>query len=126
VRTLGAENVIDYKTTEFDAVLKDFDAVIDTVGGETLNRSWKFLRPGGILMTVAGMVDQEAAQALGVRGASARRAPAEVLTTIADLIDTQTIRTVVGPRFPLAEAAQAHALSQTGHGRGRIMLHVAV
>jgi NADPH:quinone reductase-like Zn-dependent oxidoreductase len=125
VRMLGAENVIDYKTTAFDSVLKDMDVVIDTLGGETLDRSWKVLRPGGILVTVAGMVNQEVAQSYGVRGASAMRASLDKLGPIAELIESQTIRAVVGARFPLAEARKAHELSQTGHGRGRIILHIA-
>jgi NADPH:quinone reductase-like Zn-dependent oxidoreductase len=125
VRMLGAESVIDYHSTAFDSVLKDLDVVVDTVGGEMLDRSWKVLRPGGILVTVAAQVTQEAAQAFGVRAMSAMRAPTEKLLTIADLIESQTIRAVVGATFPLADVRKAHELSQTGHGRGRIILHIA-
>ncbi len=125
VRSLGAERVIDYGAAPFETVVRDLDVVVDTVGGETLDRSWQVLRPGGVLVAVAGRISQETAQAHGVRGLQSGRAATEKLQTISELIESKQITPVVGPVLPLAEARHAHALSQTRHGRGRIVLHIA-
>jgi NADPH:quinone reductase-like Zn-dependent oxidoreductase len=98
------------------------DVVVDTVGGDIIERSLRVLRPGGILVTVAGRLAPEAGKAQNVRTASASRAPVEKLRQVSELIESRQIRPVVGAIFPLAEARKAQALSQTGHGRGRILL----
>jgi NADPH:quinone reductase-like Zn-dependent oxidoreductase len=125
VRSLGAEQVIDYHTTRFEDVVRDVDAVIDTVGGDVLERSLSVIKPGGILVTVVGMVDPEAAQSRGVRAETAQRAGADKLQQITELLESRQIVPQVGKVFPLAQAQQAHELSQTGHGRGRIILQTA-
>jgi len=125
VRSLGAENVIDYGAVPFETVVRDVDVVVDTVGGETLDRSWQILRPGGILVSVAAQVSQEQAEAHGVKAKTSTRAPAEKLSQITELLESKQITPVVGAVFSLAEARQAHELSQTGHGRGRIVLLTA-
>ena len=122
VLSLGAELVIDYKATAFETVVHDLDAVIDTVGGDLAARSFKVLKPGGIYVTVAGRLPEGAGKAEGVRATGAGRAPAETLRQISELIESQHIRPVVGKVFSLSEAANAQALSETGHGRGRIIL----
>jgi NADPH-dependent curcumin reductase CurA len=53
VRGRGADEVIDYRATRFEEVVRDIDAVFDTVGGETLTRSWGVLKSGGVLVTIA-------------------------------------------------------------------------
>lgn len=108
VRALGAETVIDYQTTKFEDVVRDVDAVIDTVGGEMSERSQQVLKPNGIFVTIAKP---------GARAADVAR-----LKDIAALLESQTIIPTVGKIFPLGEAGQAHELIQTGHGRGRIVL----
>jgi NADPH:quinone reductase-like Zn-dependent oxidoreductase len=125
VRSLGAETVIDYTAGPFEQAVQGVDAVVDTVGGEVTERSWKVLRPDGILVTVAGMIDEEQAQAHGVHGARAGRAGADQLAHITELLESKQIKPCVGRVFPLDQAAQAHELSQRGHGRGRIVLHIA-
>ncbi len=122
VKSLGANTVIDYNAVPFETLVQDMDVVVDTVGGDVIERSLKVLRPGGILVTVAGRLAPEAGKAQGVRAASASRAPSEKLRQISELIESRQIRPVVGAIFPLAEARKAQALSQTGHGRGRIIL----
>jgi NADPH:quinone reductase-like Zn-dependent oxidoreductase len=125
VRSLGAEKVIDYQAIPFENAVRDMDVVIDTVGGETIDRAWKVLKPNGILVTVAGRISEETAKAHGARGMSTRAAPAAKLKEITALIESQKLKPLVGKVFPLAEANKAHALSETGHGRGRIVLHIA-
>jgi NADPH:quinone reductase-like Zn-dependent oxidoreductase len=124
VRSLGAETVIDYNAAPFERVVRDVDVVVDTVGGEIPERSWQVLRPGGVLVTVAAQLSPEAGQAHSVRALTARRASPDRLQPISELLETKQITPVVGPVFPLAQARQAHELSQTGHGRGRIVLHM--
>jgi NADPH:quinone reductase-like Zn-dependent oxidoreductase len=125
VRSLGAENVIDYSATRFETVIHDMDVVIDTVGGDLAERSFQVLRPSGIYVTVAGRLAEDAGKAQKITARSGGRAPAENLKQISELINTKKLKPVTSTVFPLAEARQAHELSQTGHGRGRIILHVA-
>lgn len=124
VRSLGAENVIDYEATSFETVLHDVDVVIDTVGGDRPERSFQVLRPGGVFVTVAARLAEDAGKAQNVKAMGAGRAPAEALKRISELIEAKQLKPVTGVLFPLADAGQAHELSQTGHGRGRIILQI--
>src|SRR5581483_1433258 len=125
VRALGADTVIDYQKTRFEDAVKDVDAVIDTVGGDLIERSLQVVRPGGIFVTVAGRVDPEMGQARGVQVTSSRHADSARLKEISELLETQTLKPKVRKVFPLAEARQAHELSETGHGQGRIVLQMS-
>lgn len=125
VKSIGAEKVIDYQAAKFEDIVHDVDAVIDTVGGELIQRSLPTIKSGGIFVTVAGRVDPEMGQARGVQATSARRADTTKLDQINELLRSNKIVTEVGRVFPLAQAEQAHKLSETGHGRGRIILHIA-
>ena len=122
VRSLGADTVIDYRTTKFEDSVANVDAVIDTVGGDLIGRSVHVIRPGGIFVTVAGMVDPEMGTAREVRATRARRADTGKLEEISELVETKHLVPLVGKVFPLTQARQAQELSQTGHGRGRILL----
>ncbi len=127
VRALGADEVIDYGAQKFEDVVRDVDVVLETVGGEIAERSWGVLKPGGIMVVVAGMADAEKAAALGVRTSGVRppEVTAPILEELAQLASAGALVPQVGPVFALAEAAEAHATSETGHGRGRIVLQVA-
>jgi NADPH:quinone reductase-like Zn-dependent oxidoreductase len=126
VKSLGVQQVIDYNAAPFETVVHDVDAVIDTVGGETLERSWQVLRPGGVLVTIAARITEDQLKAHpGLRGQAAGRAPATNLTTIAELIASKKLTPAVQATFPLDLAAAAQELCETGHGRGRIILHIA-
>ncbi len=127
VRSLGADEVVDYTSVNVEDAVHDVDVVIDTVGGAVTAQSWNALKPGGILVVVAGMPDTDAATARGVRTSGVMH-PAEtrpVLEELGKLVASGDLKPQIGPEFPLGEAAQAHALSETGHGRGRILLKVA-
>ena len=124
VRSLGADEVIDYASTRFEDVLHDLDVVYDTVGGEVTDRSWGVLRPGGTLIVIGGMPDTEKAESLGVRvtSAPAPETTAPILQQLANLAERGDIQVHVGQIFELSDAAAAQAASETGHGRGRIVL----
>jgi NADPH:quinone reductase-like Zn-dependent oxidoreductase len=126
VRALGAENVIDYTTTQVENVVHDVDLVLDTVGGETLARVWPALKRGGSLVSVAGQPDHVKAENLGICATSfSAQVSSELLNTFARLIDEGQINVFVGPQFPLREASKAQELCRSGHGRGRIVLRIA-
>lgn len=125
VRSLGADIVIDYTSTPFEEVVQDVDLVLDTVGGGTLERSWSVVRRGGTLISIAGQPSMERAQELGIRVLRPGPSTSKELEAIAHLIDEGKIRAYIGHIFSLNKVGEAHEQSQSGHGRGRIVLHIA-
>jgi NADPH:quinone reductase-like Zn-dependent oxidoreductase len=125
VSSLGAHEVVDYSSQSFANVVRDIDVVFDTVGNETQEQSWAVLKPGGILVSVISPPSQERAESLGVRQAFVFVEPnAAILEQLSQRIDAGTLRPVVGAEFALADVAHAHALSETGHVVGKIVLYV--
>ncbi len=124
VKSLGAQLVIDYTEAPFETVVQDVDVVIDTVGGDTPARSWGVMSPGGILVTVAGRLAEDAGKAQGVRAASVRRPTFGDHTQITQLLESRVLVPTVRAVFPLAEARKAQELCETRHGRGRIVLQI--
>jgi NADPH:quinone reductase-like Zn-dependent oxidoreductase len=126
LRNLGADLTIDYEKSRFDRLVCDVDLVFDTVGGDTLRRSWKVLKKGGILVSTVEAPDAALAQVHGNRAAlvNTQAKPAQ-LAEIAALVDAGMVRPIVEAVFPLNEARHAQELSQTGHARGKIVLKVA-
>ncbi|MFL5628428.1 MAG: NADP-dependent oxidoreductase, partial [Ktedonobacteraceae bacterium] len=126
VRSLGAETVIDYTSTPVEQAVHDVDLVFDTVGAKTLESSLQALKRGGTLVTIAGQPPEEKVRERNVRVALfSARVSRELLQTFAQLIDEGQVKVFVGTKFPLRDAQRAHELSQSGHGRGRIVLHIA-
>jgi len=129
VQSLGAETVIDYASMPFEQVVHDVDLVLDTIGGEILQRSMNVVKPGGTLVSLLEQPSQEKAEARGIRAMRNTVAlpfpSSSLLQTIAQLIDKGHVKVTLARAFPLREASLAHELSQTGHGRGRIVLHIA-
>ena len=126
VRSLGAETVIDYTKTSVADEIHDVDLVFDTVGGEALSIVWPTLKRGGTLITIAGQPDEAKAKELEVHtGRFSAQVSSELLSRFAQLIDEGHVKAIVGETFPLSKAAQAQELSQSGHGRGRIVLQVS-
>ncbi len=125
VREIGADTVVDYKTQRFEDFAQDMDVVLDTVGGETGARSFAVLKPGGLLITFSAPPDTTAAEKYGVRTHFMGVEPnAAQLGQIANLIDSDRVRTRVGLVLPLAEARQAHERLEAGGTRGKIVLTV--
>ena len=126
VKGLGADVAIDYKSRKFEEVLGDVDAVFDTVGGDTLDRSFEVLKPGGVLVSAVAIPDQDKAARHHVRGVFFLvTVTSQGLAKIADLIDSGQLTVNVGEVLPLAEARLAHEmLAGKPHKRGKIVLQV--
>lgn len=126
VRQLGADKAIDYKAQRFEEIARDIDLVFDLVGGETQERSWSVLKPGGILVSTLGQPPQEKAKAHQARGAGYMAQPnAGQLTEIARLIDDRKVRPVIAATFPFAAAPQAEQRQEEGHVNGKIVIELA-
>ena len=126
LRELGADEAIDYNKTRFEDVVHDADVVLDTIGGDTQERSFKALKKGGILVSIVQPPSQESAAKYGVRAVFYGSHPSSSdLAEIARLIDSGKVKTVVETVLPLAEARRAHELSESGHVRGKIVLRAA-
>ena len=109
VRELGADTVIDFQTQRFEDEVRDVDAVLDLVGGETQKRSFQVLRQGGKLISTVSPPDQDLAKSHGVDAAFFLvNVTTRHLTEIADLIDRRNLKTRVGTVLPLADAREAH------------------
>ncbi|MFF5307760.1 NADP-dependent oxidoreductase [Streptomyces massasporeus] len=126
LRSIGVDETIDYRETDVTEAVKDVDVVLDTIGGDNSLRSLRVLRPGGVLVSIlpVGSDDlYEEAERLGVRAlrmlVDADRSGMEA---IADLIETGKLRATIAGTFPLAEAAEAHTLGDTGRTTGKLVL----
>lgn len=125
VRALGADTVIDYNSTPFEQIVQEVDLVLDTVGGETQDRSWQVLKTGGTLVSLLKQPSLERAKDLGIRALkTSSQSTNEDLTTIARLIEDGILKTKIAKAFPLHEVGLAHEMCQRGHGRGRIILGI--
>ncbi|MGA4856898.1 NADP-dependent oxidoreductase [Streptomyces koyangensis] len=129
LRELGADEVVDYRTTDVAEAVDGVDMVLDPLGGETRARSVGLLRPGGTLVSLlSGGSPEEAARAAerGVRTATMLvEADHAGMNAVADLVAAGALRPRVEATFPLAEAAAAHTLGETGRTTGKIVLEVA-
>jgi NADPH:quinone reductase-like Zn-dependent oxidoreductase len=125
LRELGADELIDYNTTRFEDAVRGVDVVLDSMAGETRDRSWQVLKKGGILVTILGQPSQEDAAQHGVRGAGVFVQPnAAELDELAKLVDAGKLRPIIEAVLPLAEAGRAHEMNATLHTRGKIVLKV--
>jgi NADPH:quinone reductase-like Zn-dependent oxidoreductase len=127
LRSIGADEVIDYTKVKFEDAARDIDIVFDTVGGETLQRSYAVPRRGGMLITI---VERLSAQECSERGISCpdEATPAEgagiSLEEIRKLAEAGKFQINVDRTFPLPEAAQAQELNREGRTRGKIVLTI--
>ena len=109
----------------FEDKIHDVDVVLDTVGGDTLERCWGVLRRGGVLVTIAGNAPADKAARYGVRGVDFIVKPSRAqLIEIARLIDAGAVRPIVEATFPLEKAREAFERGLRGHNRGKLVLQV--
>ncbi|WP_416968130.1 NADP-dependent oxidoreductase [Streptomyces sp. 4F14] len=150
VRSLGAERVIDYKTTRFKDVLSGMDGVFDLVGGQDLTDSFGVVRSGTTVVSVGGVPEpltarkdlgagfvlaglfsvmsaktrrQAKAHGVGYRFLMMRPSGTD-LRTLADLVDEGHVRAVVDRTFPLERAADAFAYLETGRAKGKVVVQM--
>lgn len=150
VKKLGADVVIDYKRDDFEKVLHGYDVVLDSLGGQTLEKSLRVLKPGGIAIGIAGPPDPHFAREIGanpvVRLATAllsgrtrlrarrlhvrysflfMKASGEQLRAIAALVDAGTIRPVIDRVFPFESTKDAMAYVESGRAKGKVVVTMA-
>ena len=125
VRSLGADEAIDYKSEKFEDRLSDIDLVYDLIAGDTQERSFEVLKRGGALISTLQEPDKAKALYKSIKIAHYMAKPdADELTEIARLVETGKIMPQVQETFPLADAARAEQTLASGHVRGKIVLIV--
>lgn len=126
LKSIGCDEVIDYRSQRFEEIVSSLDVVLDTIGGDTLERSWGVLKPGGFLVTTVASIPEGVPEKYGVRADRLMaQADGRELAQIAAIIDEQKIKPIVTTVLPLTDARKAHEMSETGHARGKIVLRVA-
>jgi NADPH:quinone reductase-like Zn-dependent oxidoreductase len=125
LKQLGADVAVDYTKTKFEDVAKDVDVVLDSVGKDTLSRSYGVVKKGGFIVSLVARPDQVELDKREIRGASLDVKPdADELAEITKFIEAKKIKPVVSQILPLSEAAKAQEQAATGHTRGKIVLKV--
>ncbi|MGX1757998.1 NADP-dependent oxidoreductase [Streptomyces lydicus] len=128
LRELGADELIDYRTTDFRERVGTVDVVLDSLAGETRMRSLDVLRKGGILVTILHGATQDETRSAAERGVRLAAMLVEAdhagMRAIADLAAAGRLRPHIDATFPLARAAEAHALGRLGRTTGKIVLVV--
>jgi NADPH:quinone reductase-like Zn-dependent oxidoreductase len=149
VKSLGADTAIDYKTTDFEKVLSDYDVVLNSLGTETLNKSLQVLKPGGKLISISGPPDPNFAKDMGaswilrqvmrllsyrMRKKAKRhhvsysflfmKADGDQLGALTSLIDSGIIRPVVDRVFPFESIKEAMTYVENGRSKGKVIVKV--
>ncbi|MEV0086210.1 NADP-dependent oxidoreductase [Saccharopolyspora sp. NPDC050642] len=128
LRGLGADELIDYQEVDFADVVSDVDVVLDPLAGDTRTRSLRTLRRGGVLVSILPFGREEDAAEAERRGVRVElmlvEADQEGMRAIAELVESGRLRPEIAGVFPLADAAKAHALGETGRTTGKLVLAV--
>lgn len=126
VRELGANQVIDYKTENFEDMIHDYDAVFDTVAGDTYKKSFKVLKKGnGIIVSMLEQPNSELMNQYGVKALFLfTQTNRERLTKLAEWVDQNNIKVNIDKTFSLDEAAKALDYQKDAHPRGKVVLTV--
>jgi NADPH:quinone reductase-like Zn-dependent oxidoreductase len=126
LKSIGSDEVIDYRSQRFEEITDNLDVVLDTIGGDTFERSWGVLKPGGFLVSTVASIPEEIPQKYGIRAKTLMtQADGRELAQIAAIIDEQKIKPIVTTVLPLTDARKAHEMSESRHARGKIVLRVA-
>jgi NADPH:quinone reductase-like Zn-dependent oxidoreductase len=125
VQQLGADQIIDYKKENFEDVIYDCDAVLDTVGGETYVRSFKVLKRGGIIVSMLEQPNTELMNQYGIKAIFLfSQVNRQRLTKLAQWVDQNNIKVNIDKTFPLDEAGKALDYQNGVHPRGKVVLTV--
>lgn len=125
VKSLGADEVIDYKAQDFSATLKDFDAVFDTVGGEEFNKALPILKRGGVAVSMTGHADEGRTRELGVTALTqSTHTTPEMLNKLRELVDAGIIKPQIGKIFPLDQIQEAFRALETHAVHGKVAIKI--
>ncbi|MGP4102003.1 NADP-dependent oxidoreductase [Nonomuraea sp. KM90] len=129
LRGLGADELVDYRTTDFAEVVRDVDVVLETIGGDYGTRSLRTMREGGTIVSLAlSLLDpglHARAAELGIRSEAILVEPDQAaMRALAALVEAGRLRAEIAAALPLAEAAKAHELGETNRTTGKIVLTV--
>ena len=126
LKSLGIEQIVDYKRERFEDTVSGVDAVVDLVGGETLSRSYSVVKKGGVLATTVQPINELAAKRAGIRAVQViMRRNAADLAELARLVEKGAIKPRLGETMSLTRAREAQELSENGKTRGKVILKVA-
>lgn len=125
VKKLGADEIIDYKSQKFEETLKDYDAVFDTVGGETTNKSFRVLKKGGIIASMKGQPNEELAKQYGIIGMAINtQINTRHLKRLTELVEAGTVKPLVDKIFDLDQIKEAFIYKNTAHPRGKVVINI--
>ena len=125
VQQLGADEIVDYTTQNFDDILHDYDAAFDTVGGETYKKSFKVLKNNGTIVSMLEQPDSNLMNQYGVKAIfQFTETTSERLTKLAQWIDQNNVKVNVEKTFPLAETAKALDYQKDNHPRGKVVITI--
>lgn len=125
VQQLGADEIVDYKTQNFDDILHDYDAALDTVGGETYKKSFKVLKNNGTIVSMLEQPDSNLMNQYGVKAIfQFTETTSERLTKLAQWIDQNNVKVNVEKTFPLSETAKALDYQKDNHPRGKVVVTI--
>ncbi|MCM3567980.1 NADP-dependent oxidoreductase [Neobacillus mesonae] len=127
LKLLGADEVIDYKKQDFESILRDYDFVLDSLGGDNQEKSFTILKNGGKLASIVSEPDKEKAAAKNIKSGLVWLVPnGGQLKQIADLLSKEKVKVIIGHRYPLTEEGlkEAHALSESHHAKGKIVITI--
>lgn len=124
-KNLGADEVIDYKTQNFEEILKDFDAVFDTVGGKITDASFKILRKGGIIVSMVGQPNEDLAKQHQVTAiGQGTNTNTSHLRRVAELVDARKLKVEIDKVFPLEQIKEAFKYQEETHPRGKVVVRI--
>ena len=125
VQSLGADKIIDYKSQDFEELVHDYDAVYDTVGGQTYTKSFNVLKKGGIIISMLEQPNSELIQRFGVKAIfQFTQVNKDRLTQLAQWIDQNNIKMHIDKTFSLDESAKALDYVKDVHPRGKVILKI--
>jgi NADPH:quinone reductase-like Zn-dependent oxidoreductase len=126
LKSYGANRVIDYETTPFENSVRNVDVVLDTVGGDTLQRSYEVLKEGGVLVAITQPPSEQEAAKRRLKASMVLTQPnSATLKTLSELADSGEIKPFVGKVYPLSEAANAWRDNHSHHVDGKIAFKVS-
>lgn len=123
VKSIGADEVVDYKSEDFSAKLNDFDAVFDTVGRDDFIKSFLILKPGGIAVSMIAPVDEEKARTLKITAMTqSTKVTSEKLNALRELVEKSVVSVRIGKAFKLADVQEAFKARESASVPGKIVV----